>query len=236
MPRKVSSTKKVSRKRAMRKVIESVNTTPAFEPDFTLTESAPVETAKKNRSAVYGVIFIVLVIIGIILFRNGMIVAAIVDGKPIFSWQLSSQLMHQYGKQTLDAMVTERMINAEAAKNGATVTQNAIDQRETDMLKQFGGNVKLQDLLNYQGLTKNDLDQQIKVQLEVENILSKDIKISDTDIANYLASNSAKFTATDAATLKADAQNALMQEDISQKIQPWFNDLKAKTKVIKFIN
>jgi hypothetical protein len=96
--------------------------------------------------------------------------------------------------------------------------------------------VKLDDLLKFQGITKQDLDSQIRIQIEVEKILSKDIKISDQDVTDYIASNSGKFTATDAATINNQAKAAILQDQISQKIQPWFDQVKKNTQVVRFVN
>jgi foldase protein PrsA len=233
MPKK---TTKSTTKRKTNRIVKSTVMEPVFEPEVTMPESFPQETVRQNRSALYGVIVVILVIIGIVLFKNGLLVAALVDGKPIFSWQLSQEMMKHYGKQTLDTMITEQIIASQGNKSNITVSQADIDAREQEMIKQFGPNVKLDDLLQYQGITKADLDKQMKVQLIVEKIISKDLKITATDVANYIASNSGKFTATDEASLNQEARNALTAEEISKKIQPWFEGVKQSSKIVKFVN
>jgi hypothetical protein len=232
MPKKITKTTK---KRVPKKMVESKTVEPVFEPEVTVPEMVPMNQSSKNRSALYGGIVVVAVIAGVILFKNGLLLSAVVNGRPIFSWQLGSQLMSRYGKQTLEGMITEKMIDGEAMKNNVSISQSDIDAREQEMIKQFGPNVKLDDLLKYQGLTKADLDSQIRIQLEVEKILSKDVKVSDSDVSNYIASNSGKLTATDEAAMKDEARKALTQEELTKKIQPWFNELKNKSKIVRFI-
>jgi hypothetical protein len=233
MPKK---TKTATKRRTPRKIVETDVMTPVVEPDVVVSDSVSTAGNKTNHNALYGAIVVAVIVAGILLFKNGYIVSATVNGQPIFTWQLVGQVMSRYGKQSLENMITEKMITGEASKNGISVTQSDIDSRENTMVKQFGSGVTLAQLLQYQGMTKKDLDGQMRIQLEVEKILSKDITISDLDVSNYLASNSAKFTATDEATLKSDAKNALLQEKISAKIQPWFDNVKKNAKVMRLFN
>ena len=36
-----------------------------------------------------------------------MLVAAVVDGRPVWSWELNSVMADRYGKQTLEGMISE---------------------------------------------------------------------------------------------------------------------------------
>ncbi len=202
----------------------------------------PVETMEEkkvrvgNRMKLLYFVVALLVISALLMANKGLIVAAIVDGHPIFSWQLNKTLTDRYGKQTLEGMISEQLIAEEAKKNGVNVTAADITAKEDSILKGLGANVKLDDLLQYQGITKKDFENQIKLQLTVQDILGKNLTVSDTDIADYIATNSATLTATDPAVLKKEARQAIIDQKVSTMLQPWFAELRSKAKILNFVN
>jgi hypothetical protein len=187
----------------------------------------------KHRWTVFLIVLIAAV--GIYFGSKGYLVAATVNGQPIFGWDLESTMMSRYGSQTLDALISERLVAGAAQKSGITVTQKDVDTKIAALMKTLGPNVKLDDLLAYQGVTKDEFENQVKLQLTIEKLLGKDIKISDSDVADYITKNKDTLTATDEAGMQAEAQQALFSQAISQKVQPWFTDLKQKASVVKLL-
>lgn len=213
--------KKATKKMIMPEVRESVK----YDADTTST--------KKNPTFI--VIGILAAIILLILAVNkGYVVTAIVEGKPIFRWQFVNTLVSRYGKQTLETMISEALIDKEAKSTGVSVSQADIDQKEGEILKSFGGNVTLDEVLQYQGMTKSDFDSQVRLQLVVTKILSKDITVTDADITAYIEKNKTSMTASDEAALKIEARSILTDQKISEKVQPWFTELKTKAKILRF--
>ena len=175
-----------------------------------------------------------IVILFLVAVNRGWIVSAIVNGKPIFRWTVTSTLMSRYGKQTLDNMITERLIADEAKKANVAITQAEIDAKEQEIRKSFGGNVTLDEVLQYQGMTKADFDEQIRLQMLLTKLIGKDIVITDEEIANYRATNSATLVATDEAGLQAEAREAILTQQVGEKIQPWFTQIRNKAKIFTF--
>jgi hypothetical protein len=204
-----------------------------------LMVSKPSET-RDIRSGFYTyrwAIFIIVLIIafGAYLGSKGYLVAATVNGQPIFGWEVEKVLMSRYGTQTLDAIISERLVNGAAQKAGIEVSQKDVNTKVSELVKTLGPNVKIEDLLAYQGVTKSEFENQVKLQLTVEKLLGKDIKITDSAIDDYITKNKETLTATDEAVMRAEAKQALFSQEISQKVQPWFNDLKTKAKVIRLL-
>ena len=50
----------------------------------------------------------------LLLFGQGWPIVAVVNYKPIFRWQLDEAMKAQYGQQTLEQMISEQLILAEA--------------------------------------------------------------------------------------------------------------------------
>src|SRR3989344_6039608 len=137
-------------------------------------------------------IYIVILVIGLaglLLANKGLVVAVIVNGKPIFRWELNKTLVSRFGKQTLEGMISERLIADAAKKAGVSVSKEEIDAKEAEIVGGLAGDVKLEDLLKLQGLTKEDFDSQIQLQLTGEKLLSRDIAVSEEDEKGYIATN-----------------------------------------------
>lgn len=198
----------------------------------------PVKTVGATKHFVPWKIAIgVLVVAFVILLaaNKGWVVAAVVNGQPIFSWQLDSTLRARYGQQTLEGMIGEMLIADQAKKAGVSVTQQDITQKQQEVLASLGSNVSLDDFLKFQGMSKDDFNHQLMVQIEVERLLTKGLTISDNDINNYIATNRATLTATDPAKLKEEAKAAIINNVVSDKLQTWFSALRAKANVVKFL-
>jgi parvulin-like peptidyl-prolyl isomerase len=198
----------------------------------------PMESIQpKRRFPIVKVAIIVIVIglVAIFVSNKGLLVAAVVNGKPIYRWQLNSVMTSRYGQQTLDSMVSQRLVDEEAKKADITVTQAEIAKKESDLVVSLGGNVSLDDVLAYQGMTKADFEDQIRLQLTVEKLLGKDITITDAQITDYIATNSSTLTATDEAGLKEEAKQAIFSQELNSKLQTWFADVKAKASILRFL-
>lgn len=199
-----------------------------------LPSSGFVSKLFANTRLLY-LIVLVLALSALFLTNKSLLVAAVVNGKPIWSWQLNKTMTSRFGKQTLEGMISEQLIADEARKSGVMVAQSDIDTKQADVLKSLGGNVKLDDLLKYQGMTKTDFDNQIRLQLTVQKILGKDLVITDTDVDNFIASNRAQLVATDDAMMRTEVRGAIMDQKVGEKLQPWFLELKQKAKILRFL-
>ncbi len=198
----------------------------------------PAESAKPKRRFPVTKIALAVVLLGLVAIfvsNKGLLVAAIVNGQPIFRWQLNSVLTSRYGQQTLDSMVSEMLVDSEAKKSGVTVSQEEIAKKESDLVTSLGSGVRLEDVLAYQGMTKADFEEQIRLQLTVEKLLGKDITITDAQISDYIATNASTLTATDEAGLREEARQAIFSQELNNKLQTWFADVKAKASVLRFL-
>lgn len=174
----------------------------------------------------------------VVLFsvNKGWVVAAMVNGRPIFSWDLNNTLRERYGQQTLEGLIGEQLIADESRKQGVVVTDEEVETKQEEVLSSLGENVNLDEFLQFQGLTKDDFQHQLRVQLLVERLLTKDLAITDADIDAYIASNAALLTATEPAEMKNEAREAIVNNAVSEKLQSWFSELRQTASVMKFIN
>jgi parvulin-like peptidyl-prolyl isomerase len=233
MPRakKSKSTRSAKPVKAVHEMIDTK--TEYLIPNTPHTVSSGGSRFYKHRWTIF--IIILIAVAGAYLGSKGYLVAATVNGQPVFGWDVERAMMSRYGVQTLDAIISERLVAGAAQKAGIEVTQKDVDTKVSELTKSLGPGVKIEDLLAYQGVTRSEFENQVKLQLTIEKLLGKDIKITDSDITAYIASNEATLTATDEAGMRTEAQQALFSQAISQKVQPWFTDLKAKASVVRLL-
>lgn len=205
----------------------------SLPPQYPMVSEVPVNPMKKWWKG----IVILLAVVFVLLFaaNKGWIVAATVNGKPIYSWDLNSTLRVRYGQQTLEGMIGEMLIANEAQKAGVSVTAADLAVKQKEVLASLGTDVSIDDFLKFQGLTKTDFEHQLKVQLTVERLLTKGLTISDDDINNYIATNRATLTATEPAKLKEEARQMIVSNTVSEKLQTWFTQIRQKAAVMKFL-
>lgn len=202
--------------------------------DTKTEDLAPVAPPRRTFKLIY--FFVIAIGLTVLLFTNkGLIVAAIVNGRPIFRWSLNRVLVSRFGQQTLEGMISEQLIMDAARDANIRVTQEEIDQKEIEIVGSLGSGVSLDELLKYQGMSKSDFDGQIRLQMTVQKLLGKDITITDGDIDNFIATNQATLRATEPAALKDEARAAILEQKVGEKIQPWFLELKQKAQILRFL-
>ncbi len=196
---------------------------------------APRVTTRSGFSWRWVLIGLALLFVILLAANKGLVLAAVVNGKPIFSWQLNNTMRTRYGQQTLEGMIGESLIASEARKSGVLITDADIQTKQKEILLSLGAEVNLADFLKFQGLTEADFNQQLKVQLTVEKLLTRDLTIMEADIDNYIATNRALLTATEPALLREEARKAIIGNTVSEKLQSWFLELRQKSNVMKFL-
>jgi len=205
-----------------------------------------VETEEKNEVVLktlptrfkISLIVGVIVVVGLLFYFKSLFVAAIVNGTPISRLALINDMDKQVGKRTLEAMITKMLIYQEAKKQNVTVSKKEIDsevKKIEDSLSKQGQN--LGQALSMQGMTKDDLIEQITLQKMIDKMLGKDIKVTDKEINDYIDQN--KDTLGENINSKETKQQVaeqLKQKKLSEKVQSWLASLQQKAQISYFIN
>ena len=233
---RTSKTKKRVSRRKKNIELGPTMTSKAEEPtvEMSLPETPGMARSQSRKTLYILCTLLVVIVLGYLLFQRGFIVGAIVNGRPIYSWQIYSVLASRFGKQTLEGMVSEELIRQEAKKSGIAISKAEINAREAEIVKGLGGGANIDELLKFQGISKSDFDQQIGLQLTVQRIVGKGVTVDDKEVDAYLEKNKATSTATDPGALREEAKKTLTDQKVGDKIQPWFTSLKDKAKILRF--
>lgn len=180
--------------------------------------------------------FVVLVFI-FFNYRN-LIVAATVNGEPISRLSVVQELEKQQGSAVLDNMINEQIIKQAARERNILVAEEEVLQRigniETDLEAQ---GQTLEGVLTLQGMTRENLEDQVEIQLLVEKILEGDIEITDEEVSQYIEDNR-DFLPEDLneEELRAEALDQIRQQRLSQEFQTWLQDQRDAAEIDILVN
>ncbi|MGI5826323.1 MAG: SurA N-terminal domain-containing protein [Patescibacteria group bacterium] len=194
------------------------------------------EPTRKKISAPMLILGLSVLILGFLAysFKDSFLVA-VINGKPVFRYELNKKLTNSYGKETLENLIVEKLVEEEANKQKVTVTEEEINAEVDELSKSLGEETKIEDILAFQGISLEDFRHQLKLRLQVNKILEKEITISEEEIDSFIKDNASALVATDEAEKRAEAKEALMSQKTGEKIQEWVTDLLAKAKITRYI-
>jgi foldase protein PrsA len=188
----------------------------------------------KGKGKVYGFVVILLVIA---YFSRGLFIAAFVNGQPISRLSVVAELERRGGAEVLDTLITQALISQEAKRSNVTVTQQELEITIAEIEASLEGQGGLDQLLLAEGMTREDLERQIRLQKLTEKILADKITVTDEEVVEYLENN-ADFLPEDATDeeLKVLARNQLEQQKLSSEIQVWLSELRDNSNINYFVD
>jgi len=193
---------------------------------------------KFNKKIIKKVIFVILTlfVVGFLGYRfRDKFLAGMVNGRPVFRYELTGRLYSQYGRVVLEDLIVDKLISQEAGKKGMTVSRQELDEGIAKIKQQLGDKADLDSLLSLQGIKKSDFEHQLETQILVKKILVKEISVTDEEISTYIQENRKLMTATAEADLKVEAGERLMEKKISEQVNSWVSGLLEKAKILRFV-
>lgn len=190
--------------------------------------SSVIENLKRTGRAKWIVLTLVVVGLGLVL-ANKYLVAGWVNNKPITRFELNSALNQRYGKDMLEELIVEKLINEEAQKRGVSVTQEEINQEIKKAEDQQGGTDKLNQLLGANNISRDDFGKLVRLQLLRQKMFGSGVNISDDDVKKYLEENKDSLdlesrTASEQAKLKDSITDQLRNQQINQEFNKWLTE------------
>lgn len=200
-----------------------------------VTENTEIQETPKKSSRIYYVLAVVVLLFVAIYFGfqkyGRLAIVSTVNGAPIFRWNLWAKLEKQSGKQILDQMVSEKLIDQEAEKKQIVVAKADIDNQIKQFEKQFKGKEGLDQMLSFQGLTRSDLEQQIRYNLILTK-LTTPAKVTDKEIQEYYDANQSTYGEELTGDARQKILEVLNQQKKSKAITDWFDAVRKKAKVV----
>lgn len=179
----------------------------------------------------------VIILTFLLYFLRSLFIVALVNGQPITRLSLIQELEKQGGKRTLDSMITKSLILQEAKKQKIIVTDQEVDKSVTQLEENLTAQGQdLNQLLQIQGMTRDSLKEQLRIQNIIEKILGKDINVTDQEIKDFIEKNKSSLP-KDAKTeeVTASAKEQLKLQKINEKTTSWIDSLRTSAKIQYFL-
>jgi len=182
------------------------------------------------------IIFLAIIIVGFLLYQNkDLLIVATVNNRPISRRHFNQQLESQYGQQVLETMINEELIKQAAKDQKIVISQEKIDEEMAKIEKSLPEGMNLDQALQMQGMSRENLEEQMRLQLAIEEILAPKIQITDEELKQYIEENKDYFSATQEAQIKEEAQEGLRQQKLNQNFQSWLQELTEKAKINRWL-
>jgi parvulin-like peptidyl-prolyl isomerase len=162
----------------------------------------------------------------LIVFLNKRLSVAKVNGQVISRAEFYKELEKSQGSTVLEDMITKKIIFQEAKKNNINISESEI-QKELDLIRgsvaQQGAT--LEDILAYQGMTYDQLVENVRIQKILEQLLKDSTSVSDDEIkARYDENRDIYGKDKTYEQLKEDIRYQIYQEKVTASYKSWIQE------------
>ncbi|MBS4210213.1 peptidylprolyl isomerase [Bacillus sp. FJAT-50079] len=148
-----------------------------------------------NKKFLFSTIILIVVGLAVIFgaaFTQREIVAN-VDGEKITKNELYDVLVEHYGTDTLDTMITDKIVELEAKKEKISISNKEIDDELADYKEAYGGEEAFNSLLEQSGIDEKQVQDDIKQYITLKKLIEPRINITDEEMKEYFEENKDQF-------------------------------------------
>lgn len=184
-----------------------------------------------RKSKIFYIVLVAAALLLLVIYKKSLIIAATVNSSPISNLELQMRLNQQFRTQTLNQLINEKIIFDEAAKNNVAVSNTEVDKKISEIEAGVGGAQSLDAMLSQQGQNRRSIKQQIKLQIIIEKLYTKEATVSAEEVSKFIEENKEQLRATDSASQKKEAEDAIKNQKLSQIFSQKFQNLRQKAKI-----
>jgi len=143
---------------------------------------------------------LVVALIGVFIFESGILsgktsgeVVGRVNGEAITKDELYDALKMQYGQETLNTLISEKIIKLEIKKHNIEVPEEDVEEEFQKLVEQYGGQEQFEQIFESYGYNQNDIKEDIKMNLQLKKLLEPKITIAEEEMKEYFETNKATY-------------------------------------------
>ena len=201
-------------------------------------QKAYKKSIKIKISIKTAIIIVVIIALGVLAYiYKGLFIAATVNGSPISRLAIIQELEKASGKNLLDSLIIEKLVQNEANAKKITVSNDEINgeiKKIEDQVVAQGST--LDAALAAQGMTMEDLKKQIILQKEVEKLVADKINVTDEEVTQYIKDNAISIPEGQEATTTAQIKDELRNQKLNKEAAALITTLKSQAKIRYFVN
>lgn len=199
-------------------------------------QKADKKLIKINKKTI--IIIAIIIAVGVLAYiYKGLFVAAVVDGSPISRLAVINELEKSSGKNLLDSLITEKIIQNEVNAKGIIISDDEINTTIKNIEDQISAQGStLDEALTMQGMTLEDLKKQLILQLELEKLVADKINVTDEEITQYIQDNSISIPEGQEEIANIQIREELKNQKINTESSILISSLKSQANILYFIN
>lgn len=202
----------------------------------TETPATAVKIQRKPMLMYGAVALVAILILGALLYSQGFIVAAKVNGESISRLSVLSELEDQAGAAVLDSLISDILIEQAATEAGVTVTGADVATEIAAIESQISGQGgTLEDVLAQQGLTRESLTKQIRTQKMLETLLASDITVTEEEVNAFIEANGPLPEGQEEA-LRPQIEEQIKSQKFSTAAQSYITGLRTQANIQYFVD
>ncbi len=200
------------------------------------TPATAVKIQQKPLLMYGAVVLVVVLILGALLYSQGIIVAAKVNGESISRLSVLSELEDQAGAAVLDSLISDILIEQAATEAGVTVTDADVVTEIAAIESQISGQGgTLEDVLAQQGLTRESLTKQIRTQKMLETLFASDITVTEEEVNAFIEANGPLPEGQEEA-LRPQIEEQIKSQKFSTAAQSYITGLRTQANIQYFVD
>ncbi|MGI8553050.1 MAG: SurA N-terminal domain-containing protein [Dehalococcoidia bacterium] len=137
--------------------------------------------------------------------------------------------------QTLDSLISAKLITQEAKRQKVNVPNSEIDSQIAGIKKQLGSDQEFRTALQRNSLTESQLRGQIRTQSLAQKMGAPNVTVSDAEAQTFYNQNKAQFGQQTFDQVKDQVKTQLLQQKQGEAIQNWIDGLRQKAKIVKHL-
>lgn len=116
-----------------------------------------------------------------------------VNGEKITKDELYEVLVEQSGAEGLNVLISEKIIDMEVRKQKIKIDEKDIENEIENLKESYGGEESLAAALQMNGLSMDDVNRSIAMNLKIEKLLESRISVTEEEKKQFFETNKAMF-------------------------------------------
>lgn len=202
---------------------------------------APVTDTPQPKKPMFGIktavaIVIIIILMAIAYFYRGFFIAATVNGNVISRWAIIKNLERQAGASVLDSLITEELIREEAKNKGIAITDADVDAEIKNIEDGISAQgTTLDAALSAQGMSREQLRDQIRIQKTMELLLGTKLDVPDIEIDEFITANNMNVPAGEESAFRAQVRDELRSQKFSKEAGALVDGLRSNASITQWV-
>ncbi len=208
----------------------------------TTSEQVPAISAAATRPRFSRrTVFIALIVAAVLIVAGlasaqGLIVAATVNGSPISRLAVISELENRGGSDALNDLIGKKLIDDEAQKKNIVIAAEELDGELKVIESQISSmGSTFEEQLAQQGLTKEDVRDQITTHLKLEKLLADQAQVSEEEIDAFVKAQKITLPTEDVAAARTKISEQIREDKVAELSDQFVADLRGKANITYYV-